>query len=119
MSRNVKVRKAIVRYSGSMADMHGFWRVECGGARLTLRSAYGLKLVNVRHASVQAVEVPTFTPARADALRTLAAPGRARIDTRSRTWLLANELAEVDEENGGYRVTALGVEVADALPRWS
>ena len=114
----VTLRSPIVRYVGSITDMHGYWRVESTGERLTLRSAYELTLSRVRHTSVQLVEVPTLTPTRADALRMLARRRGTRIDTRAAKWLVANDLAEVDEETGGYQVSDLGWEVAAALPRW-
>jgi len=117
MSSKVKVHNPIVRYVGSITDMHGYWQLKFGGARLTLHSAYGLTLVNVRPTSVQPVEVPTFTPHRAEALRLLFELRNGRVETRAATWLIANGLVEVDEQ-GRHKMTSLGFEVADVLPRW-
>jgi len=119
MSSKVKVSSPIVRYVGSITDMHGYWQLKFSASRLTLHSAYGLTLVNVRPASVQPVDVPTFTPHRAEELRLLFEyRGRRTVDTRAASWLMANDLVEVDEETGRHKVTSLGFEVADVLPRW-
>jgi hypothetical protein len=109
----------IVNYTGTLTEMHGLWHVECSGERYTLRSAYGLSLYRVRPSSVRLVEVPRLTPARAEALRRLAATGPAGIPTRARTWLTDQGLAHVDMERGRLCVTALGFELAAAIYRWS
>ena len=109
--------RPIVEYHGSIADLDGtLWRVAESGARLTLRSAGGLKLCRVRHSSVKPVAVPPLTPKRADALRELARYNRTN-DSRAFTWLAANGLAERDDD-GRQRITHLGHEVAAAIPSW-
>lgn len=118
MSQTKVPHDPIVNYRGSLRDYHGFWHVESTGERLTLRDAYGQRLTRVRHTSVTIVEVPPLTPTRADALRMLAARPGTRINTRARNWLMANHLIEQDTETDEYRVTALGLELASALPRW-
>jgi hypothetical protein len=120
MSSRIKVHRPVVWYQGTMTDMHGYWHVAASsGTRLRLESAYGLALRGVRPANVRPVEVPAFTPKRADALHLLATyPGRRRIDARAAKWLVANKLAEVDEETSQHATTQLGREVQKVLPRW-
>jgi hypothetical protein len=107
----------IVEYAGTITDMHGLWRVEGSGERLTLVSAYGLTLRYVRPANIKPVAVPTLTPTRAQALRELARH-RVRPATRVWNWLVAQGLAELDTETNQPRVTALGFELSDALLYW-
>jgi hypothetical protein len=109
--------RPIVEYRGTIEDMHGLWRVEDTGERLTLRSAYGLTLRYVRHGSVKPVAVPPLTEARAHALCNLARY-RVRPITRVWNWLVAQGLAELDTETNQPRVTALGFELSDALLYW-
>lgn len=120
MSNTIKVHRPVVWYQGTITDMHGYWHVAASsGVRLRLESACGLALNHVRPANVRQVEVPAFTPKRADALHLLAIyPGRRRIDTRAAKWLVANKLAETDEETGQLATTQLGREVQKVLPRW-
>ncbi len=110
----------IVNYTGSIADLHGLWYVagEYAG-RLTLKSAGGLKLERVRPQSVTPVAVPRITHDRADWLRVLARRAGAYVPTAVRTWLIANELAAIEQTEYDtapiLRVTLLGWELAGAL----
>jgi hypothetical protein len=109
--------RPIVEYTGSITDMHGLWRIECTGERLTLASAYGLTLRYVRRASIKPVALPPLTRIRGEALYRLARE-RVRPVTRVWNWLVAQGMAELDAEDGRPRVTRLGFELADALLWW-
>jgi hypothetical protein len=109
--------RPIVEYTGTITDMHGLWRIEGSGERLTLVSAYGLTLRYVRRANVTPVAAPPLTRIRAEALRDLA-DHRLRPVTRVWNWLVCQKLAELDAEDGRPRATRLGFELADALLWW-
>ncbi len=126
MSAAIKTR-TIVNYTGSITEMHGLWHISNpaeGNGRVELRSAYGLRLNNVRPNSYTTVDVPRLTARRAAALRALAArPGTPTpIQTDVRNWLIKAGLATVatteteTETTGRLRVTALGWEMSAALP---
>lgn len=110
----------VVTYHGTLARWHGMWRVANNyGTRLKLRDAWGNGLT-CRAGSVTVVDMPKLTDLRADALTHLwqATVGKVA-DTRTRNWLLANELIEAaDDRDGWYRLTRLGVYAMDSVARW-
>ncbi len=119
MARSRIAHREIVEYVGSLTDLHGPISVVSRGARLRLRSACGLTLHDVRPTSVRALAVPALTRHRADALLMLFNRSRATVPMAARTWLIAQKLAHVDEQDGGrLALTTLGFELAGALPRY-
>lgn len=116
--------RMIVKYTGSITEMHGVWSVAqvFSNGRVDLRSTGGLELRGVRPQSYAPVAVPRLTARRADALRTLARHPGTYLATDLRNWLIKSKLAEVSKTEYDtapvFRVTLLGLELSGALPAW-
>lgn len=116
--------REIVKYTGSITDMHGLWSIDArySDGRVDLRSPGGLKLRGVRPQSYTTVAVPRITARRADALKTLTTYPGYSLAADLRTWLIKVGLAEVEQTEYDtapvFRVTKLGYELSGALPAW-
>lgn len=110
----------VVNYHGSITGSHGLWCVTNTGERLELRSLNGQVLRHVRPASVTPVTMPRLTAKRADALMALWNGPRGRVDdTRTRNWLIDQELIVADSQRPGcFGLTGRGAAVARSVLRW-
>ncbi|TDC34233.1 hypothetical protein E1211_17965 [Micromonospora sp. 15K316] len=110
----------IVNYHGTLTAWHGMFRVTNNyGTRLALRDPWGNR-ITCRAGSATVVDMPRLTESRAEVLLLLWNRTVGRVpDTRTRNWLLDQKLIEaVEDRDGFYRLTRLGVMAMDSVYRW-
>ncbi|MFI1194122.1 hypothetical protein ACH4T9_12805 [Micromonospora sp. NPDC020750] len=111
----------VVTYTGTLTHLHGMWTVTDNyGTHLKLASLNDLT-ITCRVINTTPASLPPLTEKRATALHELwdnHTLGRIN-DTRTRNWLVANKLVEVDPDRDGcYRLTTLGAVATRASRRW-
>ncbi len=112
----------IVRYHGTIASMHGLWRVSevyASYGRCTLRAG-GETLSGTRMVSFTKVDTPLMTDRRRSFLssmwaeRSAASTCKRAENTRVRAWALKAGLLERHDKYG-YQLTELGAAIAESV----